>query len=170
MFKVEWDSKSVAQAKAFTDFRGDWEYMLEHTAKDLAEYAKTYFEPMLEGVRPSPKGNGDTKQSITYDISQHGTGFEVTYNGLLSAYYLDVGNFPASSVLTASQFGMKMFPVDKRFGVPFPAKEIHGMGHYTSGVPNHWSEETVRHMSDDDVAFEIAEKWMNVFLDEVVIR
>lgn len=170
MFQIEWDSQAIAQRDSFMQFQGEWDYFLEHSAKDLAEYAQTYFTPMLKGVRSSPGGNGDTAKSVQPSIAHNSNGFEISYNGLLSAYWLDVGNFPASQYIEASTFGLKSFPVDKRHGINMPMAKIHGMGHFTPGVPLHWSEETVKHMNDDDIAFEIMEKWLNVFLDEVVIK
>jgi hypothetical protein len=169
MFKIDWTPESISQKDRFLEFNSSWETMMEQNAHVLAEYAKEYFKPMLN-VRNNPRGNGDTAESIRYDINMNGGDFEVTYNGLLSALYMDVGNFPSGSVLSADEFGLKMFPVDKRFGVAFPTKTIHGMGHFTPGVPTHWSDETVRHMADDGVALEYAMEHLREFMSKVVIE
>jgi hypothetical protein len=165
---ASWDSKSWEQADAFVAFGTGYDHFLVNTSKDLAEYAQEYFKPMLN-VRNNPRGNGDTKESIKYDITNPSGDFTIEYTGLLSAYYMDVGNFPAGAVLSSKAFGMNFFPIDKRFGPPFLARTIHGMGHYTPGAVTHWSEKTANHMAHDGVALEIAMEHFAEFLDQVVI-
>jgi hypothetical protein len=166
MINLTWTEQAWNQANHFSEFESSWETFMHETAKDMAEYAKEYIKPMLN-VRTSPRGNGDTARSIDYSISTTGDGLEINYTGLLSAWWMDVGNFPAGEIMRAD--GIKAFPVDKRFGTPMYKKEIHGMGHFTPGVPTHWSEETVKHMDDDGVALEFAVKHLERFLSEVVI-
>jgi hypothetical protein len=139
-----------------------------HTSEDLAKYAEEYFKPMLN-VRTNPRGNGDTKESIKHNINVHGDGFDIDFDGLLSAYYMDVGNFPAGQEMWAKSYGMSAFPVDKRFGSPIFTPVIHGMGSFTPGVPTHWSEKTVEHMASDGAAIDIAMNHFADFLREVVI-
>lgn len=163
----KWDQKAWDQADKFLAFRDDWDSFLMKTSKELADYAQEYFKPMLN-VRNNPRGNGDTKESIKSEITMNGDGFDIEYTGLLSAYYMDVGNFPAGQEMSARSFGMKAFPVDQRFGTPNWSAVIHGMGHYTSGVPTHWSEKTAEHLAEGK-AMEIAVDHFAEFLREVVI-
>jgi hypothetical protein len=169
-FNIEatWDSRAWDQAHAFESFGHAYDNFLIQTSKDLAEYAQEYFKPMLN-VRNNPRGNGDTKESIKYDITNPNGDFEIQYTGLISAYYMDVGNFPAGTVMTAKSKGMEFFPIDKRFGPPFLSRTIHGMGHYTPGAVTHWSEKTANHLAHDGVALEIAMEHFAEFLDSVVI-
>jgi hypothetical protein len=163
----KWNQSAWDQADKFLAFRDDWDTFMVKTSKELADYAQEYFKPMLN-VRNNPRGNGDTKESIQSEINHSADGFDIEYTGLLSAYYMDVGNFPAGAVLSAAAFEMKAFPVDARFGSPYFATEIHGMGHYTSGVPTHWSEKTATHLAEGK-ALEIAIDHFAEFLREVVI-
>lgn len=168
MFTIQWTDMAKLQRDRFLSFGQGWESFMIQTSDELANYAQEYFKPMLN-VRSSPRGNGDTKDSIKHDITHGADGFTITYSGLLSAYYMDVGNFPPGAVLAANAFGMKNFPVDARYGAKRPSAQIHGMGSFTSGVPTHWSEETVKHMANDGKALEIAIEHMAEFLNEVVI-
>lgn len=163
-----WDKLSLDQADRFVAFRGSYDIFLDRTAKELADYAVEYIKPMLN-VRNNPRGNGDTAASIQSSISQSDEGFDIDFNGLLSAYYMDVGNFPPGEVLDAASYGFKAFPVDQRFGNPNFQRTIHGMGSFTPGVPTHWSEKTATHMAEDGIAIESAMKYFSEFLSEVVI-
>lgn len=169
MITIGWTDQALAQATRFQDFKGDWDMALYKTSKDLADYAQQYFTPFLHSVRSSPSGNGDTARSVKSNITHTETGFEINYTGLISAYYMDVGNFDPGYVMTAASKGLKAFPVDRRFGTPTFSGAIHGMGYRTPGVPSHWSEETVKHMGTEGVAIEMAMKHMVEFLNEVVI-
>lgn len=165
----KWTQSSWDQADKFLAFRDDWDTFMTKTAKELADYAQEYFKPMLN-VRNNPRGNGDTKESIQSEINHSADGFDIEYTGLLSAYYMDVGNFPAGQEMWANSYGMKAFPVDQRFygkGMPY-ATVIHGMGHFTSGVPTHWSEKTAEHLAEGK-ALEIAVDHFAEFLRGVVI-
>jgi hypothetical protein len=166
---IQWTEQAWTQARRFLDFEGDWDKTMYMTSRDLTQYAQDFFTPYLHSVRSDPAGNGETARSVQPQVIQTDKGFEITYIGLISAYYMDVGNFPSGAVLDASEYGLKAFPVDRRFGNPFFAKTIHGMGAKTPGAPNHWSEETVKHMGEDGVAVEIALKHMNEFFRSVVI-
>jgi hypothetical protein len=163
----KWTQSSWDQANKFLAFRGDWDMFMYKTARELAEYAQEYFKPMLN-VRNNPRGNGDTKESIKAHITQSGDGFDIDFEGLLSAYYMDIGNGPPGVERWARSYGMHAFPVDQRFGSPVYATVIHGMGHYTSGVPTHWSEKTATHLAEGK-ALEIAVDHFAEFLREVVI-
>jgi hypothetical protein len=163
----KWNQSAWDQADKFLAFRDDWDTFMMKTSKELADYAQEYFKPMLN-VRNNPRGNGDTRESIQSEINHSADGFDIEYTGLLSAYYMDVGNFPAGAVLDAGAFGMKAFPIDQRFGPPFLSRTIHGMGHYTSGVPTHWSEKTAEHLAEGK-GLEIAIDHFAEFLRGVVI-
>jgi hypothetical protein len=168
MLTLKWTDEAWSQAIRFLDAGLDWDRFMEKTTKDLAEYAQEYFKPMLN-VRTSPQGNGQTRDSIKYNIIRSGNEFTIEYTGLLSAYYMDVGNFPPGAVLDAQGFDMHFFPVDKRFGAAKPARYIHGMGSQTPGAPTHWSSKTAIHMAEDGAALEIALQHFSQFLHEVVI-
>lgn len=166
---VQWTDQAIAQAQRFLSFEGDWDMSMYKTSRELAEYAQDYFTPFLKSVRSSPSGNGDTARSVKPMVQQNADGFEITYTGLISAYYMDVGNFAPGEVRYAASYGYKAFPVDRRFGNPNFMWMIHGMGARTPGVPNHWSEETAKHMSEDGVATEIAMNHFVEFMQSVVI-
>jgi hypothetical protein len=163
----KWNQSSWDQADKFLAFQDDWNNFMTKTAQELADYAQEYFKPTLN-VRNNPRGNGDTKESIEAHINRKSDGFDIDYTGLLSAYYMDVGNFPAGQEMWANSYGMKAFPVDARFGSPIYSTVIHGMGHYTSGVPTHWSEKTVEHLAEGK-ALKIALEHFAEFLHGVVI-
>lgn len=169
MFTIKWDDHAWAQAQRFQNYKGDWDESMYMMSRDLAEYAQEFFTPYLHSVRSDPAGNGETARSVHPVITQSKNGFVIEYTGLISAYYMDIGNFPPSYVMTADSKNLKAFPVDRRFGNTRFAKQIHGMGYETPGVPNHWSAETVKHMGEDGAALKIGMEWMEKFLSEVVI-
>lgn len=163
----KWDTASTRRITQFGEFEGKWNEMHKSSAPEIAKIAQDYFTPMLN-VRSQQ--TGATKDSITPLIEYSSNGWKVEYWGLLSALYMDVGNFPAGETLNAKDKGLKAFPVDKRFGNPYFRQTIHGMGARTPGAPTHWSTKTVKNLASTQKVTRVAANAMKEFLRTVVVR
>lgn len=163
MFALSLDQRAEEVVARLSLAEVHWASSFEAMAKELAILAENYFKPML-AVRPNH--TGATESSIRHEIHMSSDGFEITYYGLLSANYMDEGNFPPGAVLAADYYGYRAFPIDKRLGQPTFARTIHGMGARTPGVPTHWSEKTVEWLADG-VAADLALRHVAEFLKAV---
>jgi hypothetical protein len=169
--KFQLDERSLKQLGYLQRWHSHWlEHLHDDLATALAEAARDYYKPFMKAKRTNVPGTGETAASVRYMINRKSDGFDIEYTGDLSALYMDTGNFPASEELRAPKGGVKKaFPVNKRSGVDvFFSTYIHGMGHYTPGVPTSASEKTVDWL-EADKATALALKSMGDWLDAVVI-
>jgi hypothetical protein len=166
MINVDFDASTWAFINRLAAVTATYdEHMGSPLAEDIAKVAEEYFKPMLN-VRG--QHTGALAASIQHTVTSRSNGWDLDYFGNFYGLYMDEGNFDPSVTLDASTFGMKAFPVDKRFGTPNFQSTIHGMGSLTPGVPTHYSEKTVEYLAEDKAA-DLALKRMEEFLSQVVI-
>ncbi|HDR8003426.1 TPA: hypothetical protein QCY70_004941 [Bacillus cereus] len=166
MISIRWEQSAHKQVAEFNEFHSKWDHMNRESAQRLAKMAEEYFKPMLN-VRSHR--TGQTERSIEHKIKHGSDGFEIEYHGLLSALYMDEGNFPAGQTLQAPRgAAQRAFPVDSRFGSPAFSPTIHGMGSLTPGAPTHWSEKTVEYLAEGP-GIDVLLHEMDAFLRQVVI-
>lgn len=166
-FKILWDEKAWSQCLAFMEAGEYFDEMDKKLATEIAEIAEEYFKPMLN-VRSTR--TGDTARSIRHEIHTSGDEFSIEYYGLLSALYMDDGNFdPSDTRSVPLGKATKFFPVDARFGTYKPQTVIHGMGSLTPDAPTHWSMKTAEGLVSEGLAMDLLTENMAELLEKVVI-
>lgn len=166
--ELKWDDSALTTLNGLMYAHTRWENtMHKPLAQDLAKVAEDYMRPLMH-VRPF--FTGALEDSLKSTVTIKGDGWEVGFEGLDYGNWVDVGQ--DYDVLYASQYGYKFFPVDRRFGAPFPAGAIHAIGKSPTSpydVPLKFSEKTLDYLANGK-AVEIGEKYLSEFLDTVVIR
>lgn len=166
MINLTFDSASLARIDALSRSAIAWHDTMGITlANDLAKVAEAYMKPLMH-VRPY--NTGKLEDSLTHTIDITGNDWTVNFQGLDYGNWVDVGQ--DYEVITAAQYGYKYFPVDRRFGSPFPARQIHAIGKSPTSpydTPLKFSQKTADYLSEEAVS--IAEQHLVQFLETVVI-
>lgn len=164
-----WDAATIAQ---LNHFQSMWPVYLDNLLADLAD---SFGPEGVRFIRPHTRGNnkwqpstGETEASIHYQVDHKRDGWEITYHGKKSADYIDVGNFPASQVRFARDYGLKAFPISARAGmVHTHFAAIHGMGHSSPEYPKQFSRDGMKHLHKN--VGNLAENALQKFLDRLVL-
>lgn len=171
VFNAHFSDLALQQVERFSAFQSTWNELL-HVALAHEAYtaAMEHMKPLMH-VRTDVPHTGALEASLVPHTTMRGDGFETEFYGLFYGLYMDDGNDSLGEAL-ASNYGLKTFPVDVRHGSQYykPMSVIHPMGSHTPGAPTHYSEKTAEWLAGDSGIGEMAMKYMETWLEGVIVR
>lgn len=167
MLTFEWDANAQRIIDNFFNVEAYWKEFLKDFSYELGEQSVKYMKPMTVGKSKFYTGGQNLANSLQFHSDLIASGFDVTFEGLFYGNYMDVGNFPPEAQIARAS--KKPFPVGASrspAGEITFTRHIHGMGHYTPGVPTHFSEKTAFWLEQEMGS--LADPFINDFFKKLV--